>query len=173
MLLAKLRTAVVLLLALGIAGAGVGGLLYRAPAADPPGKAEGDAARKEMKKFAGTWAVVAVESNGRKAAAEELEGLRYVFDPAGKWKLRKGDETIAEGTWTIDPGKKPKAIDYHIESTVSEQAKGKKSLGIYEIDGDMLKVCRDWPGEGKRPADFSAGPDSMRILAEYKREKSE
>jgi uncharacterized protein (TIGR03067 family) len=132
-----------------------------------------DAVRKEMKKFAGTWAVVAVESNGRKGAEEDLKPLRYVFDAGGKWKLRRDDETIAEGTYEVDPTKKPRTIDFKIVSTVSERDKGATSLGIYEIEGDTLKVCRDWPGEGKRPSDFSAAADSKQILGEYKREKAQ
>jgi uncharacterized protein (TIGR03067 family) len=159
-----------LLLAVGPAGAGAEGLLGRAPAADQPPKGEGaedDAAKKERKKLAGVWAVVSVESDGRKAAEDELKGLSYVFDEGGKWKLRKDGDAIAEGDFVIDPKKDPKTIDFRIASTVSERDKGKTSLGICEIDGDTLRICRDWPGEGKRPADFSAGSDSERVLGGY------
>jgi uncharacterized protein (TIGR03067 family) len=164
----------VVLLSLAVAGAGVGSLLYPARAEGPSrSAAPKEDAGKEKKRLAGTWTVVAVESNGRKGTEEELKGLYYVYDAAGKWKLKKDDDTQAEGTYTIDPSKDPKTIDFQIVESISEQARGKSSLGIYEIDGDMLRVCRDWPGEGKRPTDFSAGPDSKRILAEYKRRKAE
>jgi uncharacterized protein (TIGR03067 family) len=129
------------------------------------------AVQAELKKLAGTWKVQAVESNGRKGTDDELKGLRYVFKKDGKWELCKDDQTLARGTFTIDPTMKPKTIDFKIEESTGEGAKGKKSLGIYELEGNDLKVCRDWPGEGARPTDLSAGAESKRILGEYKRAK--
>jgi uncharacterized protein (TIGR03067 family) len=129
------------------------------------------AVKAELKKLVGTWKVQAVESDGRTARDEDIKGLRYVIGADGKWELRKDDQTQARGTFTIDPTKKPKTIDFKIEESISEQAKGKMSLGIYELDGDNLKVCRDWPGEGARPTELSAAAQSKRILGEYKRVK--
>jgi uncharacterized protein (TIGR03067 family) len=157
----------------GTTGRIVGVVLLAVATAGAADQPKTDAVRKELKKFAGTWTVEAVESNGRKGAEDDLKPLRYVFDAGGTWKLRKDGETIAEGTYEVDPTKKPKTIDFKIVTTIAERDKGTTSLGIYEIEGDTLKVCRDWPGEGKRPGDFSAGADSKQILGEYKREKAQ
>jgi len=127
--------------------------------------------KKEVAKLAGTWVVSTVESNGRSATDDELEGLRYVFTADGAWKLQKATQTLAEGTYKLDPAKKPKTIDYQIVKTIAAQDKGKTSLGIYELAGDRLKVCRTWPENEERPGDFSAGPGSKRILTEFKRQK--
>jgi uncharacterized protein (TIGR03067 family) len=138
------------------------------PAADDEKEA---AVKKEMKMLEGTWKVVSVESNGRKAADDEIKDFHYVYGADGKWKLMNGDQTLSEGTYKLDPSKSPKTIDYAIEKAPVERDKGKSSLGIYELDGDRLRVCRAWPGKDKRSAEFAAGADSECILAEYKRVK--
>lgn len=127
------------------------------------------AARKESKKLEGTWQVISVESDGRKAAEDDIKGLVYVFEAGGKWRLQKDDQTLAEGTFTIDPAKGPATIDYKIVSSTAEQAKGKSGLGIYELDGDRLKVCRTWPDNDQRPTEFAAAVGSKCILTEFKR----
>jgi RNA polymerase sigma factor (sigma-70 family) len=127
--------------------------------------------KQELKKLEGTWEVVSVESDGRQGAAEDLKGLAYVFETNGKWKLQKDGEAQAEGTFTVDPAQKPRRIDYKIESSISEESKGKSSLGIYELDGDTLKVCRTWPDHDQRPTEFAAGAGSKCILTELKRKR--
>src|SRR5947209_11138945 len=129
--------------------------------------AKDEAAKKEMKTLAGTWAAVSVESNGKKASDEEIKEIRYVFDAKGKWQLKSKGETIGEGTYTIDPTAKPKAITYKITTSISKKDDGKTSVGIYEVEGDYLKVCRTWPENLERPKEFSAGPDSKTILSEF------
>ena len=44
------------------------------------------------------------------------------------------------------------------------------SPGIYELDGDTLKVCYAIDG-GKRPAEFKAKPGSKHVLIVFKRLK--
>src|SRR5262245_42026785 len=137
-----------------------------APAADE--KAD---VKKELEKLAGTWKVLAVESNGLKAEGDELKDLRYVFKKDGTWELQKDGQVQAYGTYSLDTSKQPPTIDYKIVESISETSKGKTSLGIYELDGDSLRVCRSWPDKDERPTDFSAGPDSKNILGEYQRVK--
>jgi uncharacterized protein (TIGR03067 family) len=100
-----------------------------------------------------------------------LKGIRYVFKADGTFRLEKDGEAQMEGTIKLDPAKKPKQIDYKIEKSTSEAWKGVTSRGIYELDGDTLKVCRTWPDNDTRPTEFAAGKDSKLILSEFKREK--
>src|SRR5205823_15047290 len=66
---------------------------------------------------------------------------------------------------TVDPSKKPKAIDYVLTGGPD---KGKTQLGIYEIEDDTLKTCFAAPGK-PRPADFTTATGSSRTLSVWKR----
>jgi serine/threonine-protein kinase len=121
---------------------------------------------KEVRKFQGTWTFVSSETGGKKLPADELKGLILTFE-GNKHTVKKGDEVIQVGTQKLDPSKPPKTIDV----TMTEGPnKGKVMLGIYEIDGDMLKVCFDLQGK-KRPMEFKSAPGSQTFVNVHKRVK--
>jgi uncharacterized protein (TIGR03067 family) len=66
----------------------------------------------------------------------------------------------------IDPSKKPK----HSDATFTEGELTAKTLGIYEVDGDNMKICYGLPGKD-RPTEFSSKPGSGQVLIVYKRDK--
>jgi uncharacterized protein (TIGR03067 family) len=68
---------------------------------------------------------------------------------------------------TVDPGKKPKTIDYDVTDGFF---KGKKQLGLYEIDGDTAKFCFANP-DAERPTDFTTKEGSGRTVSVWKRTK--
>jgi uncharacterized protein (TIGR03067 family) len=75
-------------------------------------------------------------------------------------------EKPLEFTYKPDPSAKPKAIDLTFELGTL--------LGIYEFDGETLKVCYSELQEsekGKRPTEIAAPADSKRYLWVLKREK--
>jgi uncharacterized protein (TIGR03067 family) len=51
-----------------------------------------------------------------------------------------------------------------------DEVKGKKSLGIYKLDGDKLTVCVGMPGLDKRPSEFKTVEDEA-FLFDLKRDK--
>jgi uncharacterized protein (TIGR03067 family) len=121
---------------------------------------------KELKKFQGTWTFESSESGGQMLPADQLKDLVLTFDGA-KHTVKNGTEVIAAGTQTIDPSKSPKAIDV----TMTEgPMKGVVLLGIYEIDGDTLRVCFDMGGK-KRPTEFKSPPGSETLVNVHKRAK--
>ena len=121
---------------------------------------------KELKKFQGTWTFESSESGGQKVPAVQLKDLVLTFEGA-RHTVRNGTEVIQVGTQTIDTSKKPKAIDV----TLTEgPMKGAVLLGIYEIDGDTLKVCFDLEGK-KRPTEFKSPPGSQTFVNVHKRAK--
>ncbi len=121
---------------------------------------------KEVRKFQGTWTFESSEAGGEKLPAAELKGLVLTFE-GDKHTVRKGDEVIQVGTQKLDPSKSPKAIDV----TMTEgPSKGAVMLGIYEIDGDTLKVCFDPQGK-KRPTEFKSAPGSPYFVNIHKRVK--
>ncbi len=121
---------------------------------------------KEVRKFQGTWTFESSEAGGRGLPAGELKGLILTFE-GDRHTVRKGNEVIQVGTQKLDPSQSPKAIDV----TMTEgPSKGAVMLGIYEIDGDTLKVCFDPRGK-KRPTEFKSAPGSENFVNVHKRVK--
>jgi len=86
-----------------------------------------------------------------------------------KVTFKEGDKT-EEATYSVDPTKKPKEMNLHFVFV----KEGKKATlqGIYELDGDTLKICQ-FDGVKKamegRPKELVANEET--ILAVLKRDK--
>jgi uncharacterized protein (TIGR03067 family) len=128
----------------------------------------------EWKKLEGTWRIVSSEHNGQKST------------PPDRWQIKSGKVTclvnkspICTYDFKIDPSKKPKTIDRAMMLPVEFGSKklkpGAYMYGIYEVDGDNMKMCFYFiAGEDKdkkRPADFTAPKESKRLSYILKREK--
>jgi uncharacterized protein (TIGR03067 family) len=122
----------------------VAGLLAaaQAPAGD---------AKKELDKLQGTWTVVTVEADGKPLPAEQTQTMKLVIQ-GDKYTFQTGDQRV-EGTYKLDPTKKPKTID---AARSDGPDKGKVLQGIYQVDGDEMKMCFGAPGNEARPKDFAA-----------------
>jgi uncharacterized protein (TIGR03067 family) len=125
-----------------------------------------DAVKKEMAQLEGEWSMVSGEANGFVLPKETVEsGKRVAKD--GETTITIGGQVYFKAKFTVDPTKKPKTIDY----TMTEgPTKGKTHLGIYELEGDMVKFCFAAPGQ-ERPTEFTAKEDSQRTLSVWKRDK--
>jgi uncharacterized protein (TIGR03067 family) len=119
--------------------------------------------------MAGTWRPIATENNGNKASEETLKEIRWARGADGKWAMQRDGKTVLEWTVTrIDPTKKPKTIDLEVTFGSHE---GQVYRGIYELDGDTLRVCLGQPERAERPTGFSARKGSNSALSAFKREK--
>lgn len=123
-----------------------------------------DASRKELLKFQGTWIVETQELDGKPAKGEEIKTRSY-FCGADVFVVRKGTELLQLGVQKVDPSKSPKTINATVTKGLYQ---GETMLGIYEIDGDRLKICFDIEGR-TRPTEFKTAPREGRFLATYKR----
>lgn len=131
------------------------------PLADDKGDLE-----KEAGKFQGSWTIESSEAGGKAIPPDDLKGMIVRFE-GDKHTVKIGDEVIQVGTQKLDPSKSPKTIDV----TMTEgPSKGVVMLGIYEFDGDTLKVCFDPRGK-KRPTEFKSAPDSENFVNVHKRVK--
>jgi uncharacterized protein (TIGR03067 family) len=136
----------------------------RSPAADD---ANDEAVAKDLRAFKGTWRLSAKEEDGKTFSEEEIKDVIGTIDGSGKVSVRRGDKLLNEGTVKLDPTRSPRTID--VTFTDGER-KGQMVLGIYEIEGDALRVCVARPGD-ERPAEFSAKAGSGHILVVYVRQK--
>ena len=118
---------------------------------------------KEVRKFQGTWTFESSETGGEKLPIGELKALILTFEGL-KHTVKKGDDVIQVGTQKLDPSKSPKTIDVTIAEGPN---KGTVMLGIYEIDGDTLKVCFDPQGK-KRPTEFKSAAGSENFVNVHK-----
>src|SRR5437667_4893405 len=101
-----------------------------------------------------------MEVRGKKLEDEQTKDLSVVF-AKDKITFKSGDKTDGEFAYKLDPGKKPKWIDL---APIGRDGKpGKTALGIYELDGDNLKVCHPDPGK-ERSTTFTSKPDSVLFI---------
>jgi RNA polymerase sigma-70 factor (ECF subfamily) len=159
MFLSKLKTVAAVALAVAVA-AGTALCVRQALADKPPAAGKG-ADQKDEEKILGTWALVSAEAGGKKVPEEKVKEARLVFAAGGKWtgKFPKGDQ---EGTYKLDPARKPKEITF----TGQE---GKTQPGVYKLDGDTLTICINEEGN-ERPTEFASKEGTKLTLIVFKRE---
>lgn len=129
---------------------------YAAAAAETETQeARQEAQRKALEAFAGTWEIAAVQPEG---AAKEAR--RLVFRKDGSYAAQNADgKELWAGTFNLDPTATPKVWDHRSREAAQ---KGGDALGIYELNGDALKVCcvvgvwkeGNWVGK-PRPKEFA------------------
>lgn len=128
-------------------------------AADAPDKAD-------LEAIQGTWVLSAMESEGEdvpkehfKAWTAEYQGNRVTF--------RDGERVRRRGIVTLDPSRNPKAVNTWDQDGPYED---RTVPGIYEVDGDTLKLCFARPGD-ERPKAFTTKDGTGFLFCIYKRKK--
>jgi uncharacterized protein (TIGR03067 family) len=124
---------------------------------------------KEAQKIQGSWKLVKFDTPPERRPPEEFVAkARLVFNNK-RLITRIGTDVVDETTFTIDATKTPKWLD--TVSTVG-RLKGKVAKGIYELNGDDLKICIGPPGQ-QRPTEFKVAADANQQTGVmfFKREK--
>ncbi len=124
-----------------------------------------EAVQKDRKLMAGTWRVVAHEKDGKKIPDDQSTKTKAIIDPEGKLSVQVEGKSVSQASLKLDPTKKPKQADLAFSEG---ELKGKTLLGIYDLDGDNLKLCYS-PGKD-RPTEFASKPGSGQVLFLLKRE---
>jgi uncharacterized protein (TIGR03067 family) len=130
------------------------------------GAAPDDAVKKDLAQLQGEWSMVSFEIDGKASPPEDVKKGRRTCR-GNETTLTSDGQLLIKAKFTLDPAKKPKAIDYQSLDGVWN---GMSLLGIYEVEGDTLKFCVAEPGVD-RPKEFSAKQGSRQILVVWKREK--
>jgi uncharacterized protein (TIGR03067 family) len=123
-------------------------------------------AQKELQKLQGAWTFASQVVNGKAIPAENLKNLTLNME-GDKFTVKQGEEMYQTGRQKLDPSKTPKTLNAEV---TEGPEKGSVMLGIYELDGDTLKVCFDLEGK-KRPTGFKSTAGSNTILIVHKRVK--
>jgi uncharacterized protein (TIGR03067 family) len=117
----------------------------------------------EMKTLEGTWIIQSATLDGKQIGKEKGGAGSFIF--AGDkltMKTLQGKEEVVR--YNVGPSKKPKTIDFSPEDKKPKSGLGK---GIYQIEGDILKLCVGPPDT--RPTEFN---DKGQVLFTMKKKKS-
>jgi uncharacterized protein (TIGR03067 family) len=126
----------------------------------------GPARADDQEKIQGHWKAEKAVRGGMEAPADEIEKMTIEFK-GNKAMPRHGDRSPETAEFKLDSSKSPKTIDI----TVNKGDKTDKPKGIYEIDGDTLKICFSEPNED-RPTKFESPAGSKVMLIVLKRVKN-
>jgi len=125
-----------------------------------------EAGENVLKKIQGTWRFVSQEMAGKPRPPEEVAKLKITFT-GDKWVVREDGNVVQAGTHKLDPTKKPAQVD----AAVTEgQDKGSTMLGIYQLEGDTMKVCFDTQGK-ERPTSFQAKAGQFAVVIQREQKK--
>ena len=133
------------------------------------------AGKKELAKLEGTWTIVKMEINGNSLLEKDKPESKIVIkDGKVTSDAKEAPKDGAELSKVLDPSKKPKQITVpNFEG--GDPKKGVTLIGIYELDGDELRVCVQAvetanlkEREKERPTAFDS---KQGVLLVFKREK--
>ncbi len=139
-----------------------------APRDDPPAKPAdpiAEAAKADLKRFQGTWKVVAFTHAGKELAAEEFPKTVLTID-GDQWTQKLNGKIVNTCTLVLRPIAKPAEMEL-INNAGRRQ--GKVFEAIYNLEGETLTICSNRRGE--RPKVFTAGEGKEASLVVYKRQK--
>lgn len=125
------------------------------------------AKKDDVGEIKGDWTIVAMKMGERSAPDDLIKGLTSRFDGQG-YTNRKAGEVIEEGSYQIDAGVTPRAIDFQIKKG---EGAGKKQLAVFAIDGETLTLCVAEAGSEKRPTSLEPKANPGAIVLVLKRAK--
>ena len=128
-----------------------------------PAAAEGTS-KTDLESLRGTWSIARAIHDGRVSAPEKTKSVKLSFAVD---KLTVHGEKGMESVFKLDAAKKPREIDV---TPGSGPDKGMTLKGIYDLNGDVLKICIAKPGRD-RPTEFVSKENTGVILIELKRDK--
>jgi len=107
--------------------------------------------------------LASIEVQGKSLPAPVGKGGSIIFDKDGKLTLKDPGKPDKVGKYKIDAGKEPKQIDLIVSKD------GEAMQGIYELDGEKLKIAFSAEGsKGKRPGEFKG---ENILIVSWKRQK--
>jgi uncharacterized protein (TIGR03067 family) len=112
----------------------------------------------------GVWSCVSAIIDGKPLPRETTDLLRLTLTE-NRYKTEKGAQVLFESTYSTDPAKLPNEIK--MLGTEGDFA-GKEAVGIYSLEGNLLRICYVMPGQ-QRPASFESAVGSKAFLVTWQR----
>jgi uncharacterized protein (TIGR03067 family) len=125
------------------------------------GTGQDKAGAGDKDKIQDTWGVASGKAKGKDLPADFISDVKFVFAGDKLTMIKMGKKM--EWTFKLDPTKKPKEIDVKFEDGTGK--------GIYELDGDTLKIAHGEMGD-PRPTDFVSKEGSQVSVIVLMREKA-
>ena len=120
-------------------------------------------AAEQLEKMEGAWSVASAQEGGKEQTDDKSNKLIIVIKGDTLSFVFKGQPKTLDMKLKVEPSAKPATVD--LISTVRE---GQVAQGIYELQGEGLKIC--WARNGKaRPDGFRTKPGDDRIFLTLKR----
>ncbi len=114
----------------------------------------------------GSWTVVSFERDGSPLPADEVKQLHVII--AADRLTIKHDRKAREAVFNLDATRRPREINIiHPDSPQKDYP----WPGIYELEGDTLKLCYPFQADRPRPKEFKAPAGSGLLLLVLKRER--
>jgi uncharacterized protein (TIGR03067 family) len=114
--------------------------------------------------FEGEWQMVSGVMNGAAMEQSTVQWVRRV-STGDETTVYAGPQVMLKARFKSDPSKSPKTVDY---VNTAGANKGKTQLGIYELKGDLLRVCMAAPGS-ERPTRFESMRGDGATFTEWRR----
>lgn len=124
---------------------------------------------KDEELIVGTWRLVDVDVGGgqKMVLPDDWKKIEYKFGEKGVFAMEQPGRPAMEGTFKLDPTAKVKAID------LLRKDQSPQSLGLYELDGDTLKLCVTQKPGADRPAELKGDAKAFTALFTLARVKDE
>jgi uncharacterized protein (TIGR03067 family) len=122
-----------------------------------------DQSDKDREKMQGTWHAVAVEVKGTPSEPDAVKKFKLVVKKDSYTVTVNGEDHVS-AKLVLRAGKDPKEMDIVLETDPVYK-------GIYEIEGDTLKICLvlSSDDDSKRPKEFKTDEDSNTALFTWER----
>jgi serpin B len=128
---------------------------------------------KDRDALQGRWKLVAADIEGRSEWRDNLKKIELVIKNDSLTLIPPAGPKL-EATITLDPDKKPKAMDLKVTAgpgvnDLGPKATGKTLEAIYALAGDELRLCWD-ESTLKRPAEFKSTKGGPYVMT-FQRDK--
>jgi uncharacterized protein (TIGR03067 family) len=124
-----------------------------------------DQSKKDLDDMQGNWHAVALEVKGTPSGEDAIKKIKFILKK-DDYSVKVDGKDHVSAKLVLRAEKKPKELDLVQET-------GPVYKGIYEMDGDTLKICLclSSDADSERPKEFKSAEDSNTALFSWHRDR--